>query len=130
MVAVYRDEDNYVSLVCGRLNEVTDECKLYEAMGFKFEGCVVTSDKDIFIKAKLKARLLELREYTKTIETYEKEHDLENLICKLTVQLMREHEETIMRQVAICVSRCIFRDIEVTDELAIQCYNLRKAKRI
>lgn len=129
MVAVYKDKDNYVSLVCGKLDKVTTDCQLYEAMGYNLDSCIITNDKDIYIRSKLKARVLELREYTKMIEAYEKEHDLSDLMCQLTLKLMREHEETIMRQVSICVTRCLLRDIEVTDELAIQCYNFRREER-
>lgn len=127
MVAVYKDKDNYISLVCGKLNEVTIDCQLYEAMGNKLDSCIITNDHDTYLRARLKARTLELRSYTKIIEAYEKEHDLNEPIHALTVKMMRDHEKTIMRQVAINVSRCMLRDIEVNDELAIQCYNFRKA---
>ena len=130
MVAVYKDDKNYVSLVCGKLNNVTIDCQLYEAMGNKLEGCIITSNYETYLKAKLKARLVELREYSQRIEEYRQEHNLTNPVCQLTLQLMEEHEETLVKQVSVCVSHCNLRDIEVTDELAIDCYNYIKSERI
>ena len=130
LVAVYRDKDNFVSSVCGKLSDVTNDCKLYEAMGCKLEGCIITSNYETYLKAKLKARVMELREYSQKVEDYRQEHNLTNLVCQLTLQLMEEHEETLVKQVSVCVSHCILRDIEVTDELAIDCYNYSKSERI
>ena len=130
MVAVYKDDKNYVSLVCGKLDDVTIDCQLYEALGNKLEGCIITNNYETYLRAKLKARLLELREYSQRIEDYRQEHNVTNPITQLTLKLMVEHEETIMRQVAVCVSQCNLRDIEVTDELAIDCYNFNKTERI
>ena len=130
MVAVYKDDKNYVSLVCGKLDEVTIDCQLYEAIGNKLEGCVITNNYETYLRTKLKARLVELREYSQRIEDYRQEHNVTNPVVQLTLQLMEEHEETLVGQVAVCVSSCILRDIEVTDELAIDCYNYRKSERI
>ena len=90
------------------------------SLGYKVDSLLVTNDKGMFYKYALKARLAELRAYVQygneLMESLTSEE-----VKKSTRQLLNEHEETLILSVARLAKRCMRRDIEVTDELALQC---------
>ena len=47
-------------------------------------------------------------------------------VKKSTRQLLNEYEETLILKVSRLAKRCMRRDIEVTDELALQCLDYRE----
>ena len=93
--------------------------------GYKVNSLIATTDRGMFYKYALKARLVELRAYVQygneLIESITSEK-----VKKETRQLLNEHEETLMLNVARLTKRCIRRDIEVTDELALQCLDYKE----
>ena len=90
------------------------------SQGYKVDSILATNDRGMFYKYSLKARLLELRAYVQygneLMESITSEE-----VKKETRQLLNEHEEILMLNVSRLTKRCMRRDIEVTDELALQC---------
>ena len=93
--------------------------------GYKVNSLIATTDRGMFYKYALKARLVELRAYVQygneLMESLTSEE-----VRKSTRQLLNEHEETLILKVARLTRRCMRRDIEVTDELALQCLDYRE----
>ena len=93
--------------------------------GYKVNSLIATTDRGMFYKYALKARLVELRAYVQygneLMESLTSEE-----VKKSTRQLLNEHEETLILKVARLARRCMRRDIEVTDELALQCLDYRE----
>ena len=95
------------------------------SLGYKVDSLLATSDKGMFYKYALKARLAELRAYVQNGNELMKSLTSEE-VKKSTRQLLNEHEETLILNVARLAKRCMRRDIEVTDELALQCLDYRE----
>ena len=95
------------------------------SQGYKVNSLIATSDRGMFYKYSLKARLLELRAYVQYGNELMNSLTSEE-VKKETRQLLNEHEEILMLNVARLTKRCITRDIEVTDELALQCLGYKE----
>ena len=93
--------------------------------GYKVNSLIATTDRGMFYKYALKARLVELRAYVQYGNELMKSLTSEE-VKKSTRQLLNEHEETLILNVARLAKRCMRRDIEVTDELALQCLDYRE----
>ena len=93
--------------------------------GYKVNSLIATTDRGTFYKYALKARLVELRAYVQYGNELMKSLTSEE-VRKSTRQLLNEHEETLILNVARLAKRCMRRDIEVTDELALQCLDYRE----
>ena len=93
--------------------------------GYKVNSLIATTDRGMFYKYALKARLVELRAYVQYGNELMKSLTSEE-VKKSTRQLLDEYEETLILKVARLAKRCMRRDIEVTDELALQCLDYRE----
>ena len=93
--------------------------------GYKVDSLIATNDIGMFYKYALKARLAELRAYVQNGNELMKSLTSEE-VKKSTRQLLNEYEETLMLNIARLTKWCIRRDIEVTDELALQCLDYRE----
>ena len=93
--------------------------------GYKVNSLIATTDRGMFYKYSLKARLAELRAYVQYGNELMNSLTSEE-VKKSTRQLLNEHEETLILNVARLAKRCMRRDIEVTDELALQCLDYRE----
>ena len=93
--------------------------------GYKVNSLIATTDRGMFYKYALKARLAELRAYVQYGNELMNSLTSEE-VKKSTRQLLNEHEETLMLNVSRLTKRCMRRDIEVTDELALQCLDYRE----
>lgn len=111
LVAIYKDNEG----VCSTLNyrntkEKDAELKVDEMylkqLGYKLVSCVFTSDRTIYLKTKLKARLTELRSLKSDIDYY-------------------GYDECLMKQIGLLVNRLQRLEVEITDELALQCKDFR-----
>ena len=95
------------------------------SQGYKVDSILATSDRGMFYKYALKARLAELRAYVQygneLMESLTSEE-----VKKSTRQLLNEYEETLILKVSRLAKRCMRRDIEVTDELALQCLDYKE----
>ena len=95
------------------------------SLGYKVNSLIATNDRGMFYKYSLKARLAELRAYVQYGNELMDSITSEK-VKKETRQLLNEHEETLMLNVARLTKGCIIRDIEVTDELALQCLDYKE----
>ena len=93
--------------------------------GYKVNSLIATTDRGMFYKYALKARLVELRAYVQYGNELMKSLTSEE-VKKSTRQLLDEYEETLILKVARLAKRCMRRDIEVTDELALQCLDYKE----
>ena len=134
-VAVYRLGDGSITNVCFREGSSLYEdkkqlCKEYEELGAKLVSCIITNNKEVFYKARLKAMLMELRDVAEknriTLEEISKQ-DYPQEVIEQTKRLIEEEERTLVMKVAVRCSSLLYRDIPVTDELALACYNYRQS---
>ena len=95
------------------------------SQGYKVDSILATSDRGMFYKYALKARLAELRAYVQYGNELMKSLTSEE-VKKSTRQLLNEYEETLILKVSRLAKRCMRRNIEVTDELALQCLDYRE----
>lgn len=93
--------------------------------GYKVDSLIATNDRGMFYKYALKARLAELKAYVQYGNELMNSLTSEE-VKKSTRQLLNEHEETLMLNVSRLAKRCMERDIEVTDELALQCLDYKE----
>ena len=93
--------------------------------GYKVDSLIATNDRGMFYKYALKARLAELRAYVQYGNELMNSLTSEE-VKKSTRQLLNEHEETLMLNVSRLAKRCMEIDIEVTDELALQCLDYKE----
>ena len=94
--------------------------------GYKVNSLIATTDRGMFYKYSLKARLAELRAYVRYGNELIESSITSEEVKKETRQLLNEHEETLILNVSRLTKRCITRDIEVTDELALQCLDYKE----
>ena len=131
-VAVYMNSNNEAEEIVLRPTELKEGKMKYskqlEDMGYKMIHCVFTTDEELFYKSILKSAVLVLRCTTKYYNDYLQERMgfVPDDVLAETQRLQDDYLETLMRRVARRVRWCLNRDIEVTDELAISCYNFAR----
>ena len=131
-VAVYMNSNNEAEEIVLRPTEFREDKMRYskqlEDMGYKLIRCVFTTDEELFYKSILKSAVLVLRCTTKYYNDYLQERMgfVPDDVLAETQRLQDDYLETLMRRVARRVIWCLNRDIEVTDELAISCYNFAR----
>ena len=131
-VAVYMNSNNEAEEIVLRPTEFREDKMRYskqlEDMGYKMIYCMFTTDEELFYKSILKSAVLVLRCTTKYYNDYLQERMgfVPDDVLAETQRLQEDYLETLMRRVARRVRWCLNRDIEVTDELAISCYNFAR----
>lgn len=96
-------------------------------------GFLILNDEESFYSKRLKAGLSDLQTYMEYHERYIKVLQKNNLpeeTIKDIESLMTENERVLMKKVALRVSSCMIRDIEVTSDLAMECYNWDRSLKI
>lgn len=103
-----------------------------EEMGYNLAQLIITTDKIIYTKTLLKARLKELRSYTqKSMELLQEQMGfVPDEVLVQTQRMIEEHEETLMFSIGCVVSRLLRAGVDVDDELALQCYKYRESARV
>lgn len=84
--------------------------EVYYSLGYKLDQCMITTDNVIAIKTRLKFRIEELKSL---------KDDVDYL----------GYRESLMSQIGLLTGRLIRRGVEVTDEIALQCYDYRQSLR-
>ena len=91
------------------------------------EQLFMCTDYNLYLKKRLEVKVAELKNYTVYKERYLTEHNyLSEKVFEETKTLFEEQEESLMRHVASRCGQCLRHEIEVTDEIALQCFDLRK----
>lgn len=139
IVALYKNTEGFYEDFNMTINETTDEGSLYYKLrriedlvtsGYILDSCFITTDEELYFKKMLESSIMVLKstvnsykEYLDGLkDKYTKEDD--KGVINETRRLQEDYEKTLMRKVGMRCSRCLNRDIEVTDELALQCYDL------
>lgn len=137
VVAIFKNpKDGRIEELCYLTNSISEEdkreqAKQFESDGYVLDSLVITNIKETYYRAKLKAGLAVLRNTSKLYA-----EELEEMRCRVTrdvleetAKLMHDYEETLMNIVAKRASILMnIYEIEVTDELALQCldhYNIK-----
>lgn len=137
IVALYKNSDGYYEDLTMVLSEHTDDYDLVLKLreiedlhnkNYIVDSCIITTDDNVYRKKALEASLTVLKStvevYKEYLDKLKEKYGEDNEVVTETRKLQESYEKTIMRQVGLKCSRCITRDIEVTDELALQCYDL------
>lgn len=142
-VAVFKNERGYVQDLImyktfsqyGEDDYKMRHLKDLEEQGYVLQECVITNNEVVFYKSKLNAKLATLRSVQKEYNEYLDELKLacskqdtyvtEDLISEVD-KCQKDFIETLMKGVARAVRHCLNYEIEVTDDLAIDCYNFVK----
>ena len=139
IVALYKNEEGFYEDFNMTINETTDEGSLYNKLrkledlatsGYILDSCFITTDEELYFKKMLESSVLVLESTVKAYkeyldglkDKYTKEDD--RGVINETRRLQEEYEKTLMRKIGMRCQRCLNRDIEVTNELALQCYDL------
>lgn len=139
IVALYKDENGYYEDLRTIIDEVTNDGDMEHFLrqvedlhnkGYILQECFITTDEVLYAKKLLESSLKVLGALTKVykehLEKLESDPLINEEVIKQTRRLQVDQEKTQMKVVGRRCSRCIIRGIEVTDEIALQCYDLYK----
>ena len=90
------------------LRPIKEESLLCSLGGYKLDQCMITTDNVIAMKTRLKFRIEELKSL---------KDDVDYL----------GYRESLMTQIGLLTGRLIRRGVEVTNEIALQCYDYRQS---
>lgn len=91
-----------------RTTIIKEESLLCSLGGYKLDQCMITTDNVIAMKTRLKFRIEELKSL---------KDDVDYL----------GYRESLMTQIGLLTGRLIRRGVEVTNEIALQCYDYRQS---
>lgn len=130
-VAVYAFGDSIktisTSLDSCFFDDNMEQARSLERDGYILCAYITTTERETYLRARLKASLLELRATTIGYEKFNASFE-NGRVSLMTARLQAEYLDTLMDKVALCCSRLLREGIEVTDELAIECHKRRQAK--
>ena len=90
------------------LRTIKEESLLCSLGDYKLDQCMITTDNVIAMKTRLKFRIEELKSL---------KDDVDYL----------GYRESLMTQIGLLTGRLIRRGVEVTNEIALQCYDYRQS---
>lgn len=100
-----------------------------EERGYRPIQFIITNNKEVYLRALLKARLMELKSYTKKANERMQEQMgfVSDEVLEETQRLTEEYEKILMKGVGSIVSRLLVRGLDVEDELALACYDYKQS---
>lgn len=108
-VALYKDAEGqyFVFDSKGKLDmiEVFEE-RFFKMNKYTMVTCIVTTEKVVSLKARLKFKLKELRALKEDTDYY-------------------GYDDVLKRSIGLLVSRLLREGVDITDEVALQCYDYR-----
>lgn len=110
--ALFRNEDNecyvvHVKSACKY--DLEQEVERLNAYNYKLVKCIITNNKVVSMKARLQFKIEELGSLDENTDYY-------------------GYDETLVRNIGLLTSRLVRRGVEIKDEVAIQCYNIRQKR--
>lgn len=87
------------------------ELERIEALGYKFESCMITSNKVVSLKTRLNYKIQEFRALKPDVDYL-------------------GYDESLASSIGLITSRLIRLGVEVTDEVALQCYDIREQQKL
>ena len=137
IVALFKDEEGFYEDFSMTIDTNTDGDDVYHSFrkleditnrGYLLDSCFITTNEELYLKKLLESSLIKLKStkevYKKHIEVLEEKHGEDSQVVKTTRTLQKDYEKSLMKVVGMRCARCIMRDIEVTDEIALQCCDL------
>lgn len=109
IVALYKDVEGQYFVFHEKDNKDVIEMfekQFLEVNNYKMETCLVTTEKVVALKARLKFKLKELRALKEETDYY-------------------GYDDVLKRSIGLLVSRLLREGVDVTDEVALQCYDYR-----
>ena len=116
LVALLRNKEGEVFVLYDNgksddtLRTIKEESLLCSLGGYKLDQCMITTDNVIAMKTRLKFRIEELKSLKENVDYL-------------------GYRESLMSQIGLLTGRLIRRGVEVTDEIALQCYDYRQSLR-
>lgn len=113
LVALLRNKEGEVFVLYDNgksddtLRNIKEESLLCSLGGYKLDQCMITTDNVIAMKTRLKFRIEELKSL---------KDDVDYL----------GYRESLMTQIGLLTGRLIRKGVEVTNEIALQCYDYRQ----
>lgn len=93
---------------------------------FKLVGVVATTDKAVYSRAVVKAKLEELISYTEHYKDYfDNTVFVNDEVRKQAFSSYLDYEKVLIRKVSLAVEMCMCEGVEVESELALACYDYR-----
>ena len=114
LVALLRNKEGEVFVLYDNgksddtLRTIKEESLLCSLGDYKLDQCMITTDNVIAMKTRLKFRIEELKSL---------KDDVDYL----------GYRESLMTQIGLLTGRLIRRGVEVTNEIALQCYDYRQS---
>lgn len=87
---------------------IKEESLLCSLGDYKLDQCMITTDNVIAMKTRLKFRIEELKSLKENVDYL-------------------GYRESLMSQIGLLTGRLIRRGVEVTNEIALQCYDYRQS---
>lgn len=104
-----------------------------EEMGYNLAQLIITTDKIIYLKTLLKARLkalVALLHYHSDLHFKAHLGHYSDEVYENMNKCMEANEESLMFSIGCVVSRLLRAGVDVDDELALQCYEYRESARV
>ena len=111
-VALYKNEEGQYFVFHAENKEVVEvfEKQFLDVNGYKMETCVITTERLVALKARLKFRIKELKSLDVNTDYL-------------------GYEQVVIDQVGLLTARLLNEGVDVTDEVALQCYDIRQKNR-
>lgn len=112
-IALFKNKENDYYVLYDYIGGeyLSREMEAMKLMNYEMVSCVVTNNKEKALKTRLQYCLTELRNLDSNVDYL-------------------GYEESLMRRIGRITSRLLRREVEVTDELALQCYDLLCKERL
>ena len=137
IVALFKDEEGFYEDFKMTIDTTTDGDDIYHNFrqledltnrGYLLDSCFITTNEELYLKKLLESALIKLKStrevYKKHIEVLAEKLGEDDEVVKTTRGLQKSYEMSLMKVVGLRCARCLMRDIEVTDEIALQCCDL------
>lgn len=116
LVAMFKNSEGDCSVLHFRnsgekTTEIKEETMYTEQLGYKLVSCIITNDRTLYLKTRLKGALAELRSLKQDVDYY-------------------GYDDCLMRQIGLLVNRLQRLEVEITDEVALQCKDIRDGQII
>ena len=109
LVALFKNNEGD----CFVLAEKTEDIRDYSPstlQGYKLSQFIITNNRTIALKTRLKFRIEELKSLKEGVD-------------------YMGYDESLISQIGLLTSRLLRRGVDVTDEIALQCYDIREGMR-
>lgn len=111
IVALFKnsDGDYYVHYEKDNLQISSNELDYAKTLGYKLVHCLITTDRTTALNTRLKFRIKELKSLKPDVDYL-------------------GYDECLINQIGLLTSRLLSLGVDVTDEIALQCYDIKQQR--